>query len=234
MKNFRLSLIAVLLSFPLAAGATESPQPLTLEGLHVSYGEGSEVFLDTLVQSGDFQWSGITMEPDSFEFSGEIISPRKLYPGTTSATIRVRSGEDAVHSMVVRLSWYAPMVLAKNDIERGDTISNEMMLVEVAPYKRNYGSVFSDASSISGKRASRNIRAGDVISDRDIEKIFLVERRDSVVILSRSGMVTARLKGVALEGGDKGDRITVRIPKYRNDISALVLDQGLVQVTEDL
>jgi flagella basal body P-ring formation protein FlgA len=50
-----------------------------------------------------------------------------------------------------------------------------------------------------------------------------------VVVISKSGAVTARLKGVALKGGDRGDLITVRVPRYRNDIPATVIDRGLVE-----
>lgn len=234
MQKNLFSVIAATLFFLFPAANADALQPLVLEGLHVSYGEGAEVLMALLDSEGDFPWSGITMEPGTFGVSGEIVSPRRLFPGTTSATIRIRSGEERVQSMVVRLSWHAPMVTARSSIARGDTITPEMIQVEVAPYKRSYGRVFPETSSILGKRASRNIRAGDAVSERDIERILLVERRDPVVIISKSGMVTSRLKGVALEGGDRGERITVRIPKFRNDISALVIDQGLVQVIDDL
>lgn len=234
MKKNLFSLISATVIFLIFAATADAMRPLVLEGLHVSCGDGAEVLMALLDSEGDFTCSDIKMEPGTFGVSGEIVSPRTLFPGTTSATIRIRTGEENIQSMVVRLSWHAPMVTARSSIARGDTITQEMILVEVAPYKRGYGRVFSETSSILGKRASRNIRAGGTVSERDIERILLVERRDPVVIISKSGMVTSRLKGVALEGGDRGERITVRIPKFRNDISALVIDQGLVQVIDDL
>ena len=173
------------------------------------------------------------MEPGSFPFSGEIVSPKRIYPGTSSAVFRIRTWGGGTESFVARLTWHAPMVMATEDISRDSVITGSNTAVQVAPYRRGYGAVFCSLSRVEGKRASRDIRAGEPLSGRNVEVILLVERRDPVVVISRSGAVTARLKGVALKGGDRGDLITVRVPRYRNDIPATVIDRGLVEAAAE-
>jgi flagella basal body P-ring formation protein FlgA len=63
-----------------------------------------------------------------------------------------------------------------------------------------------------------------------VDVVYLVERRDPVMVLSRNGFVTASLEGVALEGGDRGDLIEVRIPRYRNDRLAVITGRGKVEL----
>jgi flagella basal body P-ring formation protein FlgA len=230
-KSLFFAALLALLAFSAPAISME---PVSLEGLQVRWGEGTETLSGMLRQRGGFPWSGITMEPGSFPFSGEIVSPKRIYPGTSSAVFRIRTWGGGTESFVARLTWHAPMVLALEEISRGSVITGSNAAVQVAPYRRGYGKVFCSLPQVEGKRASRDIRAGEPLSGRNIEVILLVERRDPVVVISKSGAVIARLRGVALEGGDLGDVITVRVPRYRNEIPATVIDKGLVEAAAGL
>src|SRR6056297_182795 len=226
---FILSLLFImLLAEDLQAALLD---PLHLKGQTVSHTDGSEFFMDILAEEGQSRvtWSHIEMDPPSLDVSGEIESPSRVYPGTPSITLRIRSGERLV-TRILRLKWFALTVFATRDIDRGEILSPEDLDIRVASYRRSSGRIFSDLSGICNFRTKRKISAQDAISARDVEKTMLIERRDRLTILSRSGAVEAELEGVALESGAKGSRIRVRIPLYRKDLEAIVIGKGLVLV----
>jgi flagella basal body P-ring formation protein FlgA len=206
----------------------------SLAGRSVAYGDGSEIFMKGMkTGEGDrYPWSYVTMEPETFGVSGVITAPEQLFPGIPSVTIRVRDGAGRIRANVFRLSWFAPMVFATRDLRRGDLLLPDSMAVRVAAYSRAMGEVFSSSLSLEGKRVLRRVRSGEIISDRDVERVPVIDRGDPVIILSRAGNVMARLKGKALEAGSLGDRIRVRATMYREDLLAEVQGRGSVLVVE--
>ncbi len=232
MKNMAafLSILCLVVSATPARGAAYPP--VHLEGVQVSRDDGAPFLMDLVASAygGKVPFSRIVMEPEVFGVFGEIVTPDKLTPGTPSATFRVKTGSGRTQAVTVRFEWHAPMVVATREIARGEIISAEALDIRVATYKRSDGRVFSKISGIEGKRASRRIRAGSALSRRDVDVVYLVERRDPVMVLSRSGFVTASLEGVALESGDRGDIIEVRIPRYRNDRLAAITGRGRVEL----
>lgn len=229
-----MALLAFVLIL-LAAGRSLAMSAFSLAGRSVSYGDGAEVFTKAMKaeRAGDpYPWSYISMEPATFDISGVIVAPEQIHPGVPSVTVRVKDGAGRVTASVFRLTWFGPMVFATRDLERGDPLSPGSMEVRVAPYRRSMGKVFSSSMDLEGKRARRNVRSGEAISDRDIEIVPVIDRGDPVMILSRAGNVIARLKGRALEAGDLGDRIRVRATKYREDLLAEVQGPDTVLVVE--
>jgi flagella basal body P-ring formation protein FlgA len=232
--TLRKVILAVLcVVFGLSPSFALSSVPLA--GTTVTYGEGAEVLMEAVKASGagTFPWNRIEMDPPRFEFSGVIVAPKKLRPGTPSVTLRVRESSGGVTARVVRLVWYAPMVHVVRDLRRGESLSASDVALRVAPYRRSMGEVFASSMEVVGKRVRRSLRAGDVISGRDVEVVPLVDRGDPVTIFSRSGAVTATLKGVALEAGGPGDRIMVRATRYREDVLAVIQGPGRVLVQEE-
>jgi len=226
------SLLLILLFILFARAASGAYPPVEMEGARISADDGPEFLMGLLERaySGRVPFESISMEPEVFGVFGEILAPRKLVPGVSSATFRVKTGSGRIQAVTVRLDWRATVVKARREIARGEVISADALDLGVVSYKRTDGTVFADPKTLVGKRAARRIPAGAVVSRRDVETVLLVERRDPVTVLSRSGNVTASLEGVALQGGDEGDFIEVRIPRYRNDRLAVVVDKGTVEL----
>lgn len=230
VKTVMLALSLVLVLLPSAFAS----MPLSLHGLQIGRTQGGELFLHLLAEQGSsIKWTRISMEPETFGMAGTVESPDSIYPGTSSATIRVRSSNRLL-SGVYRLKWSALMVSAARDIARGKILSAEDLVVKEGLYRRSLGEPFSRKADLIGKRAKRNIDAGDVISVRNVEQKMMVERGDRLTILSRSGGVEAKLPGTALESGTKGSTIKVRIKEYRKDIHAMVIGPGMVLVSEGI
>jgi flagella basal body P-ring formation protein FlgA len=225
-----LSILCLVACTALAWGAAYPP--VHIEGVQVSRDDGASFLMELLntAYGGRAPFTRIIMEPEVFGVFGEIVTPDKLTPGIPSATFRVATGSGRIQAVTVRFEWQAPMVVATREIARGEIISAEALDVRVSTYTRSDGRIFNEISALEGKRASRRIRAGSALSDRDVDVVYLVERRDPVMVLSRNGFVTASLEGVALEGGNRGDFIEVRIPRYRNDRLAVITGRGRVEL----
>ncbi|KUK58474.1 MAG: Flagella basal body P-ring formation protein FlgA [Synergistales bacterium 53_16] len=232
MKKTTAFLLASLFIFFARAATGAGYPPLDLEGVQISVDDGPEFLMGLFERAygGRVPFESVRMEPEVFGVFGEILAPRKLVPGVSSATFRVKTGSGRIQAVTVRLDWRAPMVAARREIARGEVISADALDLRVDSYKRTDGTVFADPKALIGKRATRRIPAGAPVSRRDVETVFLVGRRDPVTVLSKSGNVTASLEGVALQEGDEGDFIEVRIPRYRNDCLAVVVDKGVVEL----
>jgi flagella basal body P-ring formation protein FlgA len=232
MKKTAMGFLVLCLVACAAPARGAAYPPVHLEGVQVSRDDGASFLMELLTTAygGKTPFSRIVMEPEVFGVFGEIVTPDKLTPGSPSATFRVKTGSGRIQAVTVRFEWHAPMVVATREIARGEIIPAEALDVRVATYSRSDGRVFADISGLEGTRASRRIRAGSALSHRDVDVVYLVERRDPVMVLSRNGFVTASLEGVALEGGDRGDLIEVRIPRYRNDRLAVITGRGKVEL----
>lgn len=227
LKTFsRILLLLILVLCPSHAFG-EVPE-ITLEGLQLQRGDGPEVFLHRLQKQHPYiHWSHLEMEPEKLEVYGEVISPKSIYAGARATTIRTRYGE-RVMAQVVRLRWFAYLVVAAKGIKGGEVLSPEALEIQLVEYKRSYGRCFSDIGEVVGMKSAKSIKKGQPITDRNIERPYLVERGDRVTVVVRSGGVEVEIEGIALESGFQGSRIRVRVPKFRKDIEAVVINEKMV------
>jgi len=222
----KLFLLLLLVLSPLPA-YSEVPS-ITLEGVELRKGDGPEVLLQLLRSQHDYMhWSHIEMKPEEFQVYGEVISPKSIHAGTRSITIRTKYGSRTM-AQVVRLRWFAYLVVATKDIKRGEVLSPDVLEVQLVEYKRSYRRCFSNIGEVVGMGSARSIKKGEPITDRDIERPYLVKRGDRVTVVVRSGAVDVEVEGIALEPGFKGSRIKVRVPKFRKDIEAVVISEKMV------
>lgn len=81
-------------------------------------------------------------------------------------------------------------------------------------------------SDLSGIRAKRNLRAGQVLVKDMVEPIPLVKKGDRVTIRVELGGVRISAQGTAQEDGMLGDRIRVRRDGLQKDLICVVTGKG--------
>jgi flagella basal body P-ring formation protein FlgA len=81
-----------------------------------------------------------------------------------------------------------------------------------------------------GARASKNLPRGVSIYTSDIDLLPAVTRGQQVTLLYRSGTLSIRASGEALEGGALGDIISVRNEHTRRVVKGKILAPGIVEV----
>jgi len=232
----RVPCVLVILLFLGLSGLSHPALAFTgipIGGMTVGASSGPEVFLKAAARGSQtaVAWKRIEMIPPSFGVSGVIVTPERLVPGIDSVTLGIRTPAGMVYRLF-RLKWFLPVVVARSDIRRKETIRPEDLKVEILPYRLSFGETPRESDFFCGKVAKRTIKAGEVITQRDVGDRTLVERGDSLMLIARSGSVEAKIDGVALESGSEGDVIRVRIPRYRRDSRGVIVGPNLVLVLE--
>jgi len=130
----------------------------------------------------------------------------------------------------VRVEALAPVVVAARPIGRlrpitGDDLQTEKMDLTELPV-----GVLTDADDIIGKRARRNIDAGDILRPDLIEMPPLVKRGDMVVIVAESRGIKVTATGEVKSDGLRGERVKVVNLDSNKHFTARVVDKQTVSV----
>jgi flagella basal body P-ring formation protein FlgA len=130
----------------------------------------------------------------------------------------------------VRVEALAPVVVAARPIGRlrpitGDDLKTEKMDLTELPV-----GVLTDADDIIGKRARRNIDAGDILRPDLIEMPPLVKRGDMVVIVAESRGIKVTATGEVKSDGLRGERVKVVNLDSNKHLTARVVDKQTVSV----
>jgi flagellar basal body P-ring formation protein FlgA len=94
-----------------------------------------------------------------------------------------------------------------------------------------YGYV-ADPARIEDMRLSRSVGAGTALNPGMLAERLLVERGRGVSIVARSGGISIRASGMALEDGVAGDRVRVRNLASGRVVNAVVENTGIVVVSK--
>lgn len=95
--------------------------------------------------------------------------------------------------------------------------------IEMPSRNIRFGTVM-DAEKLIGQELRRSMRDRTPIKDRDIQKEQILSRNNNVNILYRSGTISLRTIGIALDSGGIGDVIKVRNPSSNKIIQAIIID----------
>jgi len=109
----------------------------------------------------------------------------------------------------VRIDRKVDAVVAAQDIPKGKIISPKDVKEEKLPSSKVRGGAIS-LKSVLGKVAKRDIRAGEVIKERDLEPNFVVRKGRPVRIIYEANGIHIELPAIALENGAVGDIIKVK------------------------
>lgn len=127
------------------------------------------------------------------------------------------------------VSLRVPVATARRAIPRGEILDRSTVMLRTRDLAGIYGDFVTDARQLYGKRARRAIRSGQEITLDQAEAPLLVERGDNVVIRVAQGGIQASMRGVALQSGSLGEGILVRNLSSDKEITAWVVEKGIVE-----
>jgi len=134
------------------------------------------------------------------------------------------------HHIVADMQYFDDVVVAARSIDRGESLSEDAVVVERREVTMMLGKYFSSLAQTNGMRARMRIGLGRPLSGHFVEAIPLVERGDMVRIRASIGGIVATTTGIARDSGAKGDRIVVQNATSREMLQAEVVGPGTVQV----
>lgn len=152
--------------------------------------------------------------------------------GNFSLMIDFKIDGDSLRKIIVsgKLSVVREVVKAAGNINRGDIITSEDIIL-VSEKMRNYKkSLISSTKELIGKRATRRIQADQLIKTGMFEVPPAVEKGDRVVIKAENNDLLITARGKALEEGCVGDHIRVMNVSSGREIIAMVKRTDLVEV----
>jgi flagella basal body P-ring formation protein FlgA len=130
----------------------------------------------------------------------------------------------------VKVAALGSVVITAKPIGRLKPISVEDLKVEVMDLVGLSKNVITDINEIVGKRARRNIQAGEFLRPDLIEMPPLVKRGDMVVIVAESNGLKVTAIGEVKSAGRLGERVKVVNLDSNKRLSAWVVDNKTVKV----
>jgi len=121
------------------------------------------------------------------------------------------------------------IVIAKSPIKKGSVITIEDLEVIDADGKSNF-LFFSQLEDVVGRKAKRTIYRNQKIKPQHVSEIWLIEKDQPVVLQNKIGRINVETDGIALESGQKNDRIRVRNAKSGQIVSGIVISKKNVLV----
>ncbi|WP_114767679.1 flagellar basal body P-ring formation chaperone FlgA [Vibrio rhodolitus] len=124
----------------------------------------------------------------------------------------------------VRLTRTGPQVSLIGPLNRGQIITAQDVTTSMVDLQRLRRQGFSTINAVIGAKVKKNLRAGEIIEQRDI---CVVCRNDVVTIKAVKSGMTITTKGVALSDGSHGEQI-----KVKNSKSSRIIDGKVTDISE--
>jgi len=156
----------------------------------------------------------------------------KPYSGYQAFTVCVRvDGVEAVSTRVpVKIRVFRCVAVSRRRLARDEAIDAEHVTLERREVTASVGNYFTRASDVAGKRATRSVSAGVVLTDVMVGEPLAVRRNDYVTLVGRRGAVRVRTKCIALKDACVGESVDVMNKDSKKVIRARVVGPNLVEL----
>jgi len=122
------------------------------------------------------------------------------------------------------------IVKAAGEIRSGEIIGREDIVLAEDAHHRGHEEVFSTLEAVTGKKARRNIRSGQPITERMIEDPPMVKKGNKVLLKAENALIKVTALGRVLQDGRAGDQVKVLNTTSGKEVLAIVEGPGLVSV----
>lgn len=201
----------------LAAIEKDLPKRYSIQGeLRVSL---ARPWVALQLASSDFFAECVQLPPSGLASNMPVIvrgiSGGKIL-GEWPLQLRVQVWQDA---------WVAPQ-----RFERGQVLSRGMLTVQKVDILREPNPVITEDQDLSGFELAQSVQQGRPVTRRDLVERTLVKKGQFVDAIANEGLLSLRMRAVAVDGGPAGAVIRVRNLDTRKEFFAQVINENQVQV----
>ena len=139
-------------------------------------------------------------------------------PGSQPWTLYVRGEVSATQTVPV----------LNGALQRGELIGKNDIVVEKRNITQDFGGIITEMDDLIGMEARRNLQAGTPLRFADLLSPVLVERGQTVSIVSGGGGLRVSMQGKALANGSAGDRVLVANLTSGTRVEGVVAADGSV------
>ena len=225
---------AVLAACPALADPAESAQKTALSGTQLT-AELSRSLAAHFHLDGDLQlelvrpWVSPAASAASWQVSIED------FPSIASSTMVLHcrisaDGAPAEHVPVLvraclwRDTWFARQPIAARTVFSPELL--EARRIDAFLEHDGLPASAGDAEYI----IARDVPADRMLTWHDLARRPLIRKGDVVDVTASEGLLSITMKALALQNGTRGDLVTVRNLESHKDLTALVVDEGHVEV----
>lgn len=155
---------------------------------------------------------------------GERLDLRRL-----RFDVRCEAGSGWEVAVTVKPDIYLQVLMAKETLERGHVLSAADLTrrkFNISNLRNGYITRPDDAVGLTLKRRVRELQP---LSQSQLDSPVMVERGQRVLMIAIQDGVEARTMGVASKKGRKGEMIKVKNESSEREVSATVVDMGVVR-----
>ncbi|MFB6344865.1 MAG: flagellar basal body P-ring formation chaperone FlgA [bacterium] len=132
----------------------------------------------------------------------------------------------------ITVSQHRKVPVAVRRLDRGTILQPDMIDWQKKKIGTLRGGVIESPEEIIGRELTRSVGAEKILRAEYLQKPIVIERRDRVTIRYRKDGVVITTQGEATEDGAVGDRIRVKNTSSEREVSAEVINEGLVEVNQ--
>ncbi|QGU88523.1 flagellar basal body P-ring formation chaperone FlgA [Erwinia sorbitola] len=144
--------------------------------------------------------------------------------------IRCEGAEGWEVNVTVKPDIYLPILVARSTLARGKLLAASDVTIKKKNITGLRDGIIVNPDDAIGLTVKKRIRDMQPISPSMLDQPLMVERGQQVVMLAMQDGVQARMIGVAMKKGRKGDIIKVKNLTSERTVSAVVEGQGLVHM----
>lgn len=162
-----------------------------------------------------------------------LLPRNRLRTGSQIVRIGIFRDEQLRDKLVLRavLRTFQSVLIAKQDLSRHVTLNSEDVTLVRRETTRLRQTAFSAFAEITGRRTRRYVQAGEILTDRMLEPIPVVERGEQVNMHFLKESLEIVMPGKARENGQVGDEIRVYCLETGKSFEAEIIDEKTVHIS---
>ncbi len=173
----------------------------------------------------------LTLPPGAATWDMQVSgNHRPTGPIAFELIARNETGEIGRVQGMAQVDVAVSLVQTVGDVPRGTTLSAEMIQTIQGTLRQAPAGALTDPQAVIGQMATQNLRAGAVLTDRNVSTAVLVRRGETVTMIFESGGLRITDRAQATQDGGAGDQIAVRNLQSQRMVQALVTGPRTVRV----
>lgn len=155
---------------------------------------------------------------------------RYLGPGAVQGEVQVDGRTQRTLSCRLRIEAYGPVLVAVNDVKRGELVTRHDLRIEKQALSKAPGNALTSVSEAVGKVALRTLFPGQIVTSRYVDERTLVKRRQVVTVETRAGGLVVQSQARALSDAKAGDVLACVNDASEQEFTGVVRADGVVVV----
>jgi flagella basal body P-ring formation protein FlgA len=246
-RTFDPSLIMIKLrqyKMDTAGIQVESPKSVVVQGAHrvISSGEIFEAAKRAVLEDRDGEYEQVTVRadalpPDLVVPPGEVelkARPRLASVGVGSIPVVVEAWVDGrlyrAVSLSVKLSQLREVVVANHPLPRHAMVRQADVRLERRDISYLSHEPLNDLTLVVGRRTTRMLASGDIVSSDALELPPLIQKGDVVTLMVEGPGLLVTTKGVAQEEGRAGQLVRAKNAASGREVLGTVESKKTIRV----